>query len=125
MSTRTLLIVTALIEVGTGVALLAVPSLTVELLLGEGLMSLQSLLVARVAGVALISVGVACWLGRTSESHAQLGLVAGLLIYNLAVPILLLHGWIASGMRGIGLWPASLLHTGLAIWCAACLRPRR
>lgn len=125
MSTKALLIVTALIEMGTGVALLVVPSLTAELLLGEGLSAPPALVVARVAGVALISVGVACWLGRHAERHAQSGLVAGLLIYNLGVPIVLIHGWIASALEGLGLWPASALHTGLAVWCALCLRPSR
>ena len=122
VSTKALLIVTALIEAGTGAALLVVPSLTVELLLGEGLASPQALVVARIGGVALISVGVACWLGRNGERRAHSGLVAGMLIYNLAVPIILLHGRIASGLEGLGLWPASLLHTLLAVWCVVCIR---
>ncbi|MBI3407238.1 MAG: hypothetical protein HY040_02640 [Planctomycetes bacterium] len=117
--------VTALIEIGTGLALLVAPSLSVEFLLGEGLSSPQALVVARVAGVALISVGVACWLGRNADRRAQSGLIAGMLIYNLAVPILLLHGWIASALQGLGLWPASILHAVLAIWCVICLRPVR
>jgi hypothetical protein len=125
VSTKALLIVTALIEVGTGVALLVVPSLTAEFLLGEGLSSSQALVVARVAGVALLSVGVACWLGRNGERRAHSGLVAGMLIYNLGVPILLLHGWMASALEGPGLWPASGLHTALAVWCVVCLRPLR
>lgn len=125
MSTKALLIVTALIEIGTGLALLVAPSLSVEFLLGEGLSSPQALVVARVAGVALISVGVACWLGRNADRRAQSGLIAGMLIYNLAVPILLLHGWIASALQGLGLWPASILHAVLAIWCVICLRPVR
>ena len=125
MSIKVLLIVTALIEVGTGALLLVVPSLTVKLLLGEGLSLPQALVVARIGGVALISVGVACWLGRNGERRAQSALVVGMLIYNLAVPILLLHAWIASALGGLGLWPASLLHTVLAIWCIVCLRRNR
>jgi hypothetical protein len=125
VSTKGLLIVTALIEVGTGAALLVVPSLTVELLLGVGLPSPQALVVARVASVALISLGVACWLGRNGERQAQSGLVLGMLIYNLAVPMLLIQCWMVSGLAGIGLWPASLLHALLAIWCVVCLWPIR
>ncbi len=125
LSIKALLIVTAFIEVGTGALLLVVPSLTAEFLLGEGLSSSEALVVARVAGVALTSMGVACWLGRNGERRAQSGLVAGMLIYNLGVPIVLVHGWIASALEGQGLWPASLLHTVLAIWCVLCLRPLR
>ncbi len=125
MSARALLIVTAILEVGTGVTFLSVPSLTVEILLGEGLSRPQALVMARVTGAALISIGVACWLGRNGERRAQLALVAGMLIYNVAVPILLLHAWIALSLDGFGLWPASLLHTLLAVWCVVSLRPIR
>ncbi len=125
MSTRALLIVTALIEAGAGGALLAVPSLAVELLLGEGLTSQQALVVARIGGTALISLGVACWLGRNGERLAQTGLVGGMLIYNFAVPILLLEGWIRSGMLGLALWPAVVLHSVMGVWCVVSVRPNR
>ena len=125
MSTKSLLIVTALLEAGTGIALLVAPSLTVELLLGTGLSSPQSLVLGRVAGAALISIGVACWLARKAErGDAQTGLVTGMLIYNVAVPVLLIYALIASGMYGIALFPAGILHLMLAIWCVACLRSR-
>jgi hypothetical protein len=45
-----------------------------------------------------------------------------MLIYNLTVPVLLLHGYAASELAGIALWPAIVLHTLLAIWCIVCLR---
>ena len=125
MSTRSLLIVTALIEAGTGIALLGAPSLIVERLLGTGLSSSQSLVLGRVAGAALISIGVACWLARKAErGDARTGLVTGMLIYNVAVPVLLIYALIASGMYGIALFPAGILHLMLAIWCVACLRSR-
>jgi hypothetical protein len=121
---KLLLIVTALLEVGTGVALLIAPSLIVELLLGKGLSSPQSLVLGRVTGAALISIGVACWLASNGESSGHRGLVGSMLIYNLAVPVLLIRAAIAFGMRGIALWPACVLHMGLAIWCVLCLRWR-
>src|SRR3972149_3750069 len=100
---KLLLIVTALVEVGTGVALLIAPSLVVDLLLGEGLTSPQSLVLGRVAGAALISIGVACWLASKGEPSGHKGLVGSVLIYNLAVPVLLVHAAIPFGMRGIAL----------------------
>jgi len=123
VSTKALLIVTALVEVGAGVALIGVPSLAAEILLGAGLSNPQSLVVARVAGLAVISLGVACWLGRNGERRAQSGLAAAMLIYNLAVPVVLVHAWIAYSFNGLAFWPACLLHTALAIWCIVCLRP--
>jgi len=47
-----------------------------------------------------------------------------MLIYNVAVPILLIHAAIDSTLRGIALWSASVLHFALATWCIACLRSR-
>src|SRR4051812_31839557 len=102
MGAKKLLMVTALIEMGTGAALLIVPSFSAEFLLGEGLFSPQGLIVARVAGAALISLALACWFGKTGDARSQSGLVAGMLVYNLAVPILLMHGWFSSGFRGVG-----------------------
>jgi hypothetical protein len=125
MNTQSLLIVTALVEVGAGIALLLTPSLAVELLLGAGLSSPQSLVAGRVTGAALFALGVTCWLARNGDRDGvPIALVAGMLIYNVAVPILLIYAAIASMMHGIALWPASVLHMVLAVCCIACLRSR-
>ena len=125
MNIKSLLIVTALIEAATGIALLVAPSVVVELLLGAGLSSPQSLVLGRIAGAALVSIGVACWMARKSEhSDARTGLVTGIFIYNVAVPVLLIYAAMADGMQGVALWPASILHVMLAVWCLLCLRPR-
>ena len=121
---KLLLIVTALVEVGTGLALLIAPSFVVELLLGEGLSSPQSLVLGRITGAALLSIGVACCFSSTGEPSGRRGLVGSLLIYNLAVPAILTRAAIADGMRGIAIWPTCALHFGLAIWCLVCLRWR-
>jgi hypothetical protein len=121
---KLLLIVMAVVEMGTGVALFIAPSLIVELLLGEGLSSPQSLLLGQVTGAALISIGVACWLTGNGDSSGHRGMVGGMLIYNLAVPVILIRAAIALGIRGIALLPASVLHMGLAISCVTCLRRR-
>ena len=123
MNIKSLLIVTALAEGGTGIALLVVPSVIVELLLGAGLSSPQSFVLGRIAGAALVSIGVACWLARRADAVVT-GLVAGMLIYNVAVPVLLIYAAMADGMQGVALWPASILHVMLAVWCLLCLRPR-
>jgi hypothetical protein len=121
---KLLLLTMAVVELGTGIALLIAPSLVVELLLGEGLSSPQSLVLGRITGAALISIAVACWRASYSEPSVGRGLVGGMLIYNLAVPVLLARAAIVDGMRGIAIWPACVLHLGLGIWCVLCL-PRR
>src|SRR5205085_114363 len=107
-------------ELGTGIALLAAPSWVTKLLLGEGLSSPQSLVLGQITGAALVSIAVACWLASSRESSGQRGMVGSLLVYNLAVPALLIHAAVAYGTRGIALWPAGVLHATLAIWCLFC-----
>ena len=76
---KTLHTVTAVIELGAGLALLCVPSPVGVLLLGSPLDTPTALSVARVGGAGLLSLGVACWLARgDSESRAARGLVAAM-----------------------------------------------
>ena len=58
-------------EAATGLALLIVPSLVGQLLLGAELTGV-AMPVARVAGIALIALGVACWPGTPLARHVDL-----------------------------------------------------
>jgi hypothetical protein len=125
MPMKSLLIVTAAAETATGLALLGLPLLVVSLLLGGSLDTPAALVVARVTGAALLSLGVACWLARNDEkSRAAAGLVAAMLLYNVAAVAVLVHAGVGLGLPGIGLWPTVVLHAALAVWCIACLRAR-
>ena len=120
---KSLLIVAAAAETAIGLALLGLPSVVASLLLGGSLDTPAALVVARVTGAALISLGVACWLARNDQpSRAAAGLIAALLLYNAAALAVLVHAGLGLGLSGIGLWPAVLLHAALAIWCVACIR---
>lgn len=94
------LIIAAVGEAGTGLALLIVPSLVGRLLLGEELTGI-AIPVARVAGIALIAFGLACWPGTPR---------IGMLTYSAAVTLYLAYVGSAGGMNGILLWPAVVLH---------------
>ena len=94
------LIIAAVGEAGTGLALLIVPSLVGRLLLGEELTGI-AIPVARVAGIALIALGIACWPGTPR---------VGMLTYSAAVTLYLAYLGFAGGMNGILLWPAVVLH---------------
>ena len=125
-NTKSLLIVSAVIEMGAGLLLLIAPSPTAKLLFGAGLVSPESMLVAKVAGAALLSFALSCWLERNRDpSAAAIGLVAGLFVYNAAVVVLFVYAALVSKMNGIGMWPAVGLHSALLIWCAARLRVGR
>jgi hypothetical protein len=121
-----LLIVTAIVEVGTGVFLLFVPAVPLALLLGIGEAVPETLLVARVAGVALFALGAASWFARKGEqSAAELGLLIGILVYDVGAAALLVYAGLGLGMAGLGLWPAVVLHSALAVWCMLSFRTRR
>jgi hypothetical protein len=96
----------AFAEVATGLALLIVPSLVGRLLLGEELTGI-AIPVARVAGIALIALGVTCWPGPP---------LVGILLYGALVTLYLAYLGFAGGFTGIFLWPAVALHAILSVF---------
>ena len=115
------LTLTAIIEAATGLALIAVPAIVVRLLLGAEI-SGASIPLGRVAGAALLALGVACWLARDDrQSRTARGLVVAMLMYNLVATAVLAFAGIGLGLHGIVLWPAVFLHAVMAIWCIVCL----
>lgn len=94
------LVFAAVTETATGTALLIVPSLVGQLLFGVELTG-TAMTVARVAGIALIALGVACWPGTP---------LVGMLTYNATVTLYLVYVGIAGGLTGLLLWPAVLVH---------------
>ena len=94
------LIFAAVAEAATGLALLIVPSLVGQLLFGVEFTGV-TIPVARVAGIALIGLGIACWPGPP---------LVGMLIYSATVALYLAYVGIADGLTGAFLWPAVVLH---------------
>ena len=120
---KRLLIVTAVIELGAGVALLCCPSATVALLLGSSLDTPAALTLGRVAGAALLALGVACWLAQyDAQSRAARGLTTAMSVYNIAAVAVLAFAGIGLDLRGVALWPAVVLHAATTVWCIAGLR---
>src|SRR3954470_24937571 len=123
MVAKKLLVVTALIETATGVMLLVSPPLVVALLLGASLDAPAALVVARIAGAALLSFGCACWLARNDgPNRAVPGLVAPMLLYNSVAVAVLANAGVGARLVGVLMWPTIALHAALAVWCIACLR---
>ena len=111
------LVLAAVSEAATGVALLIVPSRVGQLLFGAELTGI-AMTVARMTGIALIAFGIACWPGTP---------LAGMLTYNAAVTLYLAYIGFAGGLTGILLWPAVVLHailTALLLLAQASMRDR-
>lgn len=122
---KILFMVTAALEAAAGLALLWSPSVPVSLLLGAPIDAPGASTVGRIAGAALLALGLACWLARNDgQNRAARGLLAAMLFYNIAAVALLARTGLGSEGVGVGLWPAVALHAALAAWCTSCLRGR-
>jgi hypothetical protein len=114
---KLLLTLTAVIEAATGLALLVVPAVVVKLLLGEEI-SGAAIPLGRVAGAALLALGVACWIACSdTQTRAARGLVVAMLVYNFGAVAVFLFANLDSKMAGILLWPAVILHGVMGAWC--------
>jgi hypothetical protein len=101
---KKVLLLAAVGETATGLALLIVPSLVGRLLLGQELAGV-AIPVARVLGIALIALGIACWPGRTA--------FCGMLTYSALATLYLLYLAIRGEWVGTLLWPAVVAHAVL------------
>jgi hypothetical protein len=117
---KTLKTVTALVEAGSGLMLLGLPSVTASLLFGTPLDSPAAVILARIGGAAIVALAIACWLARRDvHGLASHGLVVALLFYNLVVAGVLAFASIGHDLHGILLWPAVAFHIAMAAWCVA------
>jgi hypothetical protein len=120
---HTLLVVTALLEGVTGLALVALPSWLATFLLGSSLDAPAAAILARVAGVAVVALAVTCWLTRDdAQSRAARGLVSAMALYHTGVAVVLAYASIGFALSGLGLWPTVLFHAGMTGWCLKTTR---
>jgi hypothetical protein len=114
---KKVLLLAAVSEAATGLALLIVPSLVGRLLLGQELAGV-AIPVARVLGIALIALGVACWPGRLA--------LCGMLTYSALATLYLAYVGLGGEFAGTLLWPAVVLHAILtALLARAWFRSRK
>ena len=102
---KKILIFAAVAEALTGLALLVVPSMVGEALLGQQLAGV-AVPIARVTGIALIALGIACWPATP---------LVGMLAYTLIAMLYLGYVALAGEFVGVLLWPAVVLHAILSI----------
>lgn len=96
-------------EILTGLGLLLRPQLVVRLLFGAEIEGV-GVVVARVTGLALIGLGVACApFAPASRAHT------GMLTYSVLVAVYLARLGVAGVFTGSLLWPAVGVHAVLAV----------
>lgn len=118
MNVRLLLEVITYIYVLTGVALVVFPAFVTGAVLGVSLTEPAALVVSRVAGTALLSLGIISWM-VASEGRSKPGksLVTGLAIYNTLIMMVMVYTITLQDFTSAGLWIVILLHALLAGWC--------
>lgn len=117
-SRSNLMVVTAALEASAGLIFLIVPALVIWLLLGIEEALPETLLMVRIGGAALLTMGIMCWGARKDHgSEALGGVVSGMMFYNTAAVVLLAMTGATASSVGFALWPAVALHVGMAVWC--------
>ena len=121
IETRLLILVSAVLELGTGLALLFVPGFVVRILLGTALVG-PGVATSRLCGIALISLGLASWpkweptepIRHRPDRRAA----RALLVYNASATAYLALLMVVAGYRGFLLVPAIVIHAVLAMLLA-------
>jgi hypothetical protein len=120
--TRTVLGLAAAIEAVTGFVMILFPHELIRLLLGGDVAGV-GIVVTRVAGIALLSLGLGCWMARQEEDGGWA--LFALLIYNSLVTIYLTLVGFGTEFVGMLVWPAAALHAALTALLAYRLRETR
>jgi len=113
---KKVLTIAAVAEAATGVALIVVPSLVGRLLLGADLAGVANL-VARVAGFALLALGIACFPSCTP--------LYGMLTYSVLATAYLFYLAVRGEWAGPLLWPVVGLHIILTFLLVGVWRKAR
>jgi hypothetical protein len=119
---RKFLMLTAILEALTGIALIFFPGIIVWFLIGIQIGGTGSAVMAMIAGAAILSLATICWLLRDTSTSQKL--VKGMLVYNCLVIAVSLFGMFSYHLAGIGLWLILCAHSGLSVWGVLTLRTR-
>jgi hypothetical protein len=116
---RTALLLAAWVEIIVGASFVLAFKGQSQLVFGATVEGTGALF-ARLAGIGLIGLGLACL--PSSVAGTQRVAVRGLFIFNVLATILFAWIGVATTFRGVVLWPVVILHAFLAIVLALVLR---
>ena len=108
----------ALSAVGEGIAGLALlvdPAIVIRLLFGAEITGAGTIM-SRIAGIALIALGLACW--PSSAARADAPALRALLTYDVLVALYLAYQYVVGTFVGVLLLPALAAHVVLALLLA-------
>lgn len=88
------------------------PRIVVTLLIGNE-EPLDEMPLARVAGIALLTLGLACW--PSPQNAVSSPPVRAMLTYNALIALYLSYLFTVGHLGGLLLWPALVLHAVVAL----------
>ncbi len=110
---RKILTFAAIVEIGTGLALMVDPAIVAILLLGVDLSGVGVVL-GRCFGITLVALGLACW-PRPKRGEDDSPAFRAMLTYNALIALYLAYLGTLGHLRGYLLWPAVALHAVVAM----------
>src|SRR5208337_679150 len=106
-------------EAGTGLLLLAWPQVVVRLLFGADVGGV-GVTMSRLAGIALIGLGVACWPGADTRWALN-----GMVTYSGLAMLYLVWIGVRGEAAGLLLWPAIVVHAILVVLLVGALQRKK
>jgi hypothetical protein len=103
----------AVVEAGTGLALMIDPAIVARLLLGAEPADVGTVL-GRCFGIALLALALACWPSRQRGGGGS-PTVRGMSSYNALIALYLAWLGFVGHRNGLLLWPAVALHAVVAL----------
>jgi hypothetical protein len=100
-----------------GLVVLAYPALVARLLLGSEIVG-AGIFMSRIAGIALIALGIACWPGGAARG------LLGMTVYSAVTTVYMAGVGVMGGQTGALFWPAVAAHGVLSILLARLLFKR-
>jgi hypothetical protein len=110
---RRLLAFCAVVEIGTGIALMIAPEMVAAMLVRGQINELATLL-GRCMGIALLALGLACWPQRQAALPGSAAFRA-MFTYSTLIALCLGYVGAVAQLGGPLLWPAVGLHGAMAL----------
>ncbi len=105
---------TAILEGLTGTALIVIPDRIILFLLAKPTNGPEGKITTMIAGAAILSIAVICWLLRETASLKKL--VKGMLFFNIVIILIAIYGMFCYDITNTGMWFVILGHFALFVW---------
>jgi hypothetical protein len=119
---KAFLSLTAILEGITGLALILVPTYIIPLLLSTPVEETGGIIAARIAGIAIASLALACWFSKNNKNNS--GIVKSLLFYNFAIIAIFIYAVMIYELTSQFLGLVVVAHIGLGFWGVILLKKK-